>query len=271
MKSNLFIVALVLFTTQLSAQFKLKVTLSEDGLYSIIAKPTIDLPASVIGSGQLTLTVPTGGFVVDELTSVTAKWSLQSLTAPLQAPELDYLFFGLSGNGDLSSGTVVAGREIVLLTFRNGGTCTGAVELIKDDDTRLEAANINPRLDFKVLVLSDLSTYNVEGVYAQGNADCNGDIFSNLDSVFVEPEIISSNPGSAKLSWNAVETASFYKVQVRFKGHDTWIKSLKVMSPHSYFYAPKGSVYEYQITAYLADGRVIDSPIFEISTIPSLE
>ena len=94
------------------------------------------IPYSQIPTAQVTVVVPhgTGGsmFIVSGLTSYESSMSwVQNarVNAPAENPSKDYITFGFQG---ASSFNIAANSEIRLFSFRNSGTCLGALQLIEN-------------------------------------------------------------------------------------------------------------------------------------------
>lgn len=89
---------------------------------------------ALTNSAQVTVVAPTGGFSVLDVESINGIWSNNTnVEAPDENPNFDYFIFGLinNGTGDIP---YIAGEELPLFTFKNGGFCTGDVALIEAND-----------------------------------------------------------------------------------------------------------------------------------------
>ncbi|RMG84867.1 MAG: hypothetical protein D6714_07020, partial [Bacteroidetes bacterium] len=99
---------------------------------SLRSDMTWNAPLNTVSTAQVSLTVPTGGFVVSNVQSINGLWSNNAnVTAPPENPDTDYIIFGLQGATNAI--TFSAGQEVPLFTFENSGTCTGALELLNND------------------------------------------------------------------------------------------------------------------------------------------
>lgn len=102
MKTNFLAIALFLCPFLLSAQIYVKLTLDDDGLYAVVVKTEEAIYDPVVGSGQITITAPFGGFQVGELTSINGDWSSsidvinQSMASAIPH---DYFFVGIRDGG----------------------------------------------------------------------------------------------------------------------------------------------------------------------------
>ena len=159
--------------TSLSAQLQGKVELLADNqtyLVSVLPDFTLYPGGSTTNNAQITVKVPTGGFVFDGITSITGNWTLENdVYAPVEDPGFDYFSF----NANAIVGIVYeAGVENQLFTFRNSGTCTGTLDIIDnatDPFMPPNSANVNVGNLMTVLGLGPGNKY--VGNYAAG-AEC---------------------------------------------------------------------------------------------------
>ncbi len=94
---------------------------------SVISDQTIPVPQNTTSTAQVTLKVPTGSFEVTNFQSLTQGASFEQNSrsnAPQEAPEFDYIVFGLTTLGTRTI-EYTAGVKIPLFSFENGGMCTG--------------------------------------------------------------------------------------------------------------------------------------------------
>jgi len=94
---------------------------------SVIADQTIPVPQNTTSTAQVTLKVPTGSFEVTNFQSLTPGASFEQNSrsnAPQEAPDFDYIVFGLTTLGTRTI-EYTAGVKIPLFSFENGGMCTG--------------------------------------------------------------------------------------------------------------------------------------------------
>jgi hypothetical protein len=78
--------------------------------------------------GQVPLVVATGGFQVNNLTSINGTWDkLPTIVAPTERPSKDYIVIFLASSEALP---YLANVETPLFTFQNTGVCTGILDLI---------------------------------------------------------------------------------------------------------------------------------------------
>ncbi|MBI1225445.1 MAG: T9SS type B sorting domain-containing protein [Bacteroidetes bacterium] len=111
---------------------------------SIISDTTWTGPLNnFTSSAQVTLKVPTGGFVVGSLTSLQGSWAVGPPDqAPSEEPTSDYLTFYLANPTNLD--VFQAGVKVPVFTFKNEGTCqNGQVVLMADDDPFMPPNSLN--------------------------------------------------------------------------------------------------------------------------------
>jgi PKD repeat protein len=109
------------------------------GRYQVQMTPdtTYTFPDNITSSMQVTVKVPTGGFVASNLTSqlTNVGWSISSTyVAPPEDPAHDYITFGMTSPGTQDI-PYSKGVTTPLFTFENTGDCVGGtVSLMPDDD-----------------------------------------------------------------------------------------------------------------------------------------
>ncbi|MFK7981577.1 MAG: hypothetical protein AB8G86_16460, partial [Saprospiraceae bacterium] len=131
----------------------------EDNLFrvSIVPDTTFALPNNRVSNMQIVVRVPTGGFVVSNLTSLVGSGVLFSNSsrndAPLENPGYDYLSFSLQ-SGATTAIPFVDSVSVPLFTFRNGGTClAGDLSLITPADPFYPMNSINANTQHQLTVL----------------------------------------------------------------------------------------------------------------------
>ncbi|MBK9015759.1 MAG: PKD domain-containing protein [Saprospiraceae bacterium] len=109
-----------------------------NGKYEVnmITDTTWNAPFNTTSNLQVTLKVPTGGFVAANVTDQTPGVDFaisEVITAPIEDPTHDYITFSLQS--PTQSLPYVDGNTIHLFTFDNTGTCTGdSIRFMLDDD-----------------------------------------------------------------------------------------------------------------------------------------
>ena len=126
---------------------------------SLTAGETISQPDDVTETLRVTLKVPTGGFIFDNLTSQVTNVDFvlgTTITAPTESPDYDYITVEL-GTPNTDEIPYFADTKIPLFTFENGGTCPGdSIFLLQMDDPYLvSGADINHDISVSGVTLND--------------------------------------------------------------------------------------------------------------------
>ena len=112
---------------------------ANDGVFtmSILSDTSFSPPFNITSTAQITIRVPTGDFEVANFTNLIdgVVFSSNSRSnAPIEAPDKDYISFGLDTRG--TQGIMYTkGEKIPIFTFENAGTCTGLPVLLMDNKT----------------------------------------------------------------------------------------------------------------------------------------
>lgn len=177
MKTYYLILIALLGYLSLEGQVKFKVEILDDDqtyLVSMMPEETLTDAVSITSTGQVTIVVPTGGFVPSNVQSINGTWENNTtIVAPAENPNMDYFIFGLTSLG-VSSIPYNNGEEVPLFTFENAGLCTGAAELMEADDpfTPPNSININSGNEILVFGYGDANAWT--GNYDTGTAVCEG-------------------------------------------------------------------------------------------------
>lgn len=177
---------------------------------SLVSDATYDGPNKITATAQVTIKVPTGQFDVYNLKSLQndADWEANShYKAPDEAPEYDYISFGLKSLGTKSL-SYKKGVKIPLFTFENADGCTGTIQLL---DAKNDA--FMPPNSRKANIGNQITIFGAGGNAYKGNidggkADCN---LHSVTSVNEEFEAFESSvyPIPARdniqidINWNA--------------------------------------------------------------------
>lgn len=173
MKQYFLVFLFPFFLVSSSAQIDLKITLNDStNNYEVYLRSTIDLstPLNFTNSGLVTLTVPSGGFEVDDLISVNGTWDLiNSFVNPIVTLNRDYLAFNLVQPHEFE---YKENKEILLFTFKNKGVCIGSIELMEEDDPLIPPNYLNLYLGnlFTVLGVGPVNAFSE--IYGKGSANC---------------------------------------------------------------------------------------------------
>lgn len=117
--------------------FELEYLGNEKFQVSILTDTTWNFPANITSSGLITLKVPHGGFQVSNLENSISGVVFgvsSNYEAPMEAPEFDYISFGLNSFGTQNI-PYVQGGKASLFTFENSGNCTGGFITLMDNET----------------------------------------------------------------------------------------------------------------------------------------
>ncbi|MFK7935310.1 MAG: T9SS type A sorting domain-containing protein [Saprospiraceae bacterium] len=128
---------LVTFSAQAQIQFQLE-WLPELQKYQVTlhSNNTYTAPMNTTSTAQITIKVPTGQFEVTTLTSLQkdVEWEANGVfVAPPEAPEFDYISFGLTTLGTRQL-DYKAGVTLPLFTFENALECGGSIELMDNQN-----------------------------------------------------------------------------------------------------------------------------------------
>lgn len=172
----------LLFVNSLSyGQVQFRVELMEDNItykVSLLPEESWPSPENLTSTAQITLVVPTGGFVVDNLQALIPNtgWASNSrFNAPAENPGYDYISFGLTSLGTPAI-PYVGGQETALFSFQNTGVCTGGIELIGPNDPFLPPNSENGNVGNQIAVYGGgLDSNSYGGAYEIGGANCLGE------------------------------------------------------------------------------------------------
>jgi len=113
--------------------------LDADGNYivSLIPDTTWNFPLNIVGTAQVTVKVPTGGFLVGDITEIIPGLVFGKTgrdNSPIEDPNFDYLSFGLRSQGT-SRITFQKGEKVGLFSFQNIGACPNGTLSLMDNLT----------------------------------------------------------------------------------------------------------------------------------------
>ncbi len=211
MKNPLHLLTLFACAIATSAfgQIELKLQLQPDGVtYTAFARSQTDLLPpldNVTHSAQVAITVPTGAFEVETLTSHVGQWQLANLVQhPAENPGVDYALFSLAAPTDATN--YPAGQDVPLFSFKNRLGCTGSLDIMhpaNDPFLPPNSLGLPVRSEFVIEGLGQ--TNAVSGRYDDGTADCFR--FANC-LIACELELLSDNFYQISLVTDAAFTAT---------------------------------------------------------------
>ncbi len=191
--TNLFVLATIYLTT---AQVQFKLTMLEDGetyQVSLIPEKTWKHPYNITSTAQVTIKVPTNSFEVTDLKSLQLgiEWQDNSRSdAPAEAPEADYISFGLASLGTVDF-NYEAGVEMLLFQFKNALPCQGAVILMDNSADPFMAPNSK-----RANVGNSITIFGARGEAYRGNTTAFSEVPCQADfstSIEKEEEIITTD------------------------------------------------------------------------------
>lgn len=178
MKLQLLFLFLV-FSTSSFGQFKFKVSLDNDSIYTVYLKSDVDVLQPTIQSGQITITAPLGSMEVTDIQSQNGQWKdspIGIISGPIENENTDYIVIGLIDWDAQGTGfSIKKEEEIALITFKNAKSCEEGVETIAVDDPFIRfpnSVNNNPANDLSIFDASNGKIHNVDGRYDVGSTSC---------------------------------------------------------------------------------------------------
>jgi len=206
MKPQLTLVALFLiFASALSAQVKFKVKLlTNNSTYEIRFKPETSWSGpvnSTTTASQVTLRVPVGGFTPSAPTNIKGTWKLiNTIHAPTEASGFDYFIYGLDAPISGSQITYTAGVEIPMFSIQNTGACTGALEIIDNENDPFVEPNSQSISVMNFLTVFGAGPVNAYiGNYTSFGANCKPQVNCGLkvfDVALIPPSACGVADGS---------------------------------------------------------------------------
>ncbi|GAB4040316.1 beta strand repeat-containing protein [Spirosoma gilvum] len=154
------------------------VKLLSDGItYQVSLSSTVSFTGAdqQTNSAQVTIVAPANSFTVNSLSSVNGTWANNTtVRVPSQNTSKDYFIFGLTNNG--VSIPYTANTETILFTFRNTGSCAGAIEVWESTDPfksnpPVQPINVGNDLTGLGFTLAGVSNAWL-GNYGVGGANC---------------------------------------------------------------------------------------------------
>lgn len=122
-------------TAQAQVQFKIE-RMHNSTYFKISAVPEVDYaaPMNTVATAQVTLKVPTGKFKIPEIVNISpdGQWQLNGRAdAPKEAPEFDYLYYGLKNLGSRAF-KFSKDKETPLFMLKAGDHCEGKIQLVNN-------------------------------------------------------------------------------------------------------------------------------------------
>lgn len=175
----------------------------------------------LLGSGQLTVVVPTG-FQIGEVTSHMGAWIENArANTPIEQPEKDYVSFGVQLSEEIPQ--LGMSDEALILTFGPiDGECPPSLYLIEADDPFVmnspNSLNTNPGNDLQMIdVGNGASIYRYNGNYAINSWNCNMEenVTTSLEDLAYEPIItVFPNPFKEEINFELLQNTTLSDLEI---------------------------------------------------------
>jgi len=148
---------------------------------------------ALTATAQITLVVPTGGFELVDLYSINGSWiNNATILTPSENNTHDYINVGLSslGTDAISYNTEDA---TVLFTFKNGGACTGDIELMESNDPFITPNSVSANVGNQITTLGSGNKnawVNNRGIGTAACEECQVTEFVATCTTPIEPVVI---------------------------------------------------------------------------------
>jgi len=194
----------------------------------------------LLGSGQLTVVVPTG-FEIGEVTSHMGAW-IQNARAntPIEQPEKDYVSFGVQLSEEIPQLGMT--DEALVLTFSPvDGACPTSLYLIEQDDpfamANPNSLNTNPGNDLQMIdVGNGASIYRYNGNYARDSWNCNREenVITSLEDLAYQPTItVFPNPFEEAINFELFQNTTLADLEITIQDNLGKIVHQQVMKESS--------------------------------------
>jgi hypothetical protein len=177
--NTLCALALLFFSFSISAQVKFKISYNQDTeryTVSVVPQTSYFTPQNITGTGQVTIKVPTNEFFPVDIESSLAgmNWDANSRNdSPAEAPDFDYISFGLSVSQGLAYPDYKQGEELPLFSFQNSFGCAGKIYLVDNDADPFMPPNSQMANVGNSLTILGAGGDAYGGIVAGGVCDCN--------------------------------------------------------------------------------------------------
>ena len=208
-KLNLFLLfAFLMSGFTASAQVDFKMVYDRDAeryIVSVIPLATYVEPDNITGTGQVTIKVPTNNFdpvdIENHLEGMF--WEANSRNnAPEEAPEYDYISFGLSIQNGIAYPDYIEGEEIPLFSFENAYGCTGKVFIMNNSADEFMPPNSQSANVGNALTILGAFGDAYNGIAGTGECDCNETVSSTAEELGLTSTSIFPNPAAEFINVN---------------------------------------------------------------------
>ncbi|MEZ4958883.1 MAG: T9SS type A sorting domain-containing protein [Saprospiraceae bacterium] len=204
MKKSIFLLplAFVLAAFTVNAQVNFKMSYDKETeryIVSLIPMTTYTNPQNITGSGQVTIKVPTNEFdpvdIENLLTGMT--WEANSRNnAPAEAPDFDYVSFGLTIQAGTAYPDYQAGVEMPLFSFQNAFGCTGKVYLVDNVNDPFMPPNSQSANIGNTWTILGAGGEAYQGIIGSGENNCAETASSAVEEIVINAYKVFPNPAS---------------------------------------------------------------------------
>lgn len=224
-KLNIFILlAFVMgaFTAGAQVDFKLSYDVSTARYtVSVVPMATYVEPQNITGDGQVTIKVPANDFepveIESHLEGMFWKANARSLS-PEEAPEFDYISFGLSILHGIAYPKYIAGEEIELFSFENAYGCTGKVFIVDNEADAFMPPNSRSAAVGNTLSILGAGGDAYHGIVDGGECDCAETVASTAEELGLYNYTVYPNPAT-----------EFVNVEINWDGDDVNDANLQIV------------------------------------------
>lgn len=222
-KLNLFILfAFVMggFTANAQVDFRISYNIeTERYTVSVIPLSTYTEPQNITGTGQVTVKVPTNNFDPVDIESHLEGmfWEANSRNnSPNEAPDFDYISFGLSILNGIAYPEYISGEEIPLFSFENAYGCTGKVFIMNNHTDEFMPPNSQSANVGNALTILGAGGDAYNDIAGSGECDCDALVSSTAEELGLNEFTIYPNPASeitnVEINWEGESTEAYIQV-----------------------------------------------------------
>jgi hypothetical protein len=199
------------FSANAQVEFKLAYDMdTERYTVSVIPMATYVEPQNITGTGQVTVKVPTNNFDPVDIESHLEGmyWEANSRNnSPEEAPEHDYISFGLSILNGIAYPEYIVGEEIPLFSFENAYGCTGKVAIMNNQEDAFMPPNSQSANVGNALTILGAGGDAYHGIVGTGVCDCAETVSTTAEELGLTQATIYPNPA-----------AEFVNVEINWEG-----------------------------------------------------